>query len=139
MDRLGWVEQSPHYVSFIDQSVEAAARLVVADRLIAPFELSKQSKLIIGQLHHQSLRWLRPKVAHLSTAGDCCAAGFQSLAFAFRTDLGEFASISPVQAARLSCGAVVYIAHDGVSLPWSRSLWRRFLSSARAEGSALRR
>jgi hypothetical protein len=51
--------------------------LVVADRLIAPFELSKQSKLIIGQLHHQSLRWLRPKVAHLSTAGDCCAAGFQ--------------------------------------------------------------
>src|SRR5215470_4499555 len=24
VDRLGWVEQSPHYVSFIDQSVEAA-------------------------------------------------------------------------------------------------------------------
>src|SRR5215467_5809136 len=59
MDRLRWVEQFPHYVSFIDQSVEAAARLVVADRLIAPFELSKQSKLIIGQLRHQSLRWFR--------------------------------------------------------------------------------
>src|SRR5262245_19263881 len=56
VDRLGWVKQSPHYVSFINQSVEAAARLVVADRLIAPFELSKQSKLIIGQPHHQSLR-----------------------------------------------------------------------------------
>jgi len=34
----------------IDQSLEAAARLVVADRLISPFELSRQSKLIIGQL-----------------------------------------------------------------------------------------
>src|SRR5262249_13591858 len=57
VDRLGWVEQSPHYVSFIDQSVEATARLVVADRLIAPFELSEQSKLIIGQLCHEGLRW----------------------------------------------------------------------------------
>jgi hypothetical protein len=35
-------------ISFIDQSVQATTRLVVADRLIAPFELSKQSKLIIG-------------------------------------------------------------------------------------------
>src|SRR5436309_14142009 len=63
-DRLGWVEQSPDYVSFIDQSVEATARLVVADRLTAPFELSKQSKLIIGQLRHEGLRRFRPKVAH---------------------------------------------------------------------------
>src|SRR5262249_37527540 len=54
-----WVEQSPDYVSVIDQSVEATARLVVADRLIAPFELSKQSKLIIGQLRHKGLRWSR--------------------------------------------------------------------------------
>jgi hypothetical protein len=77
VDRLGWVEQSPHYVSFIDQSVEATARLFVADRLIAPFELSKQSKLIIGQLRHEGLRWFGPKVAHLSTAGDCCAAGLR--------------------------------------------------------------
>src|SRR5262245_41836460 len=68
MDRLGWAEQSPHYVSFINQSVEAAAKLVVADRLVAPFELSKQSKLIIGQLRHGGLPWFRPKVAHLNTA-----------------------------------------------------------------------
>src|SRR5215472_2787084 len=61
VDRLGWVEQSPHYVSFIDQSVQATARLVVADRLIAPFELSKQSKLIIGQLRHDSLQWFWAK------------------------------------------------------------------------------
>jgi hypothetical protein len=74
VDRLGWVDQSPHYVSFIDQSVDAAARLVVADRLIAPFELSKQSKLIIGQLRHRDLPWFRPKVAHLNTARDCCDA-----------------------------------------------------------------
>ena len=65
MDRLGWVEQSPHYVSFIDQSVETAARLVVTVRLIAPFELSKESKLIIGQVRHDGLQWFRPKVAHL--------------------------------------------------------------------------
>jgi hypothetical protein len=57
VDRLGWVEQSPHYVSFIDQSVETAARLVVTDRLIAPFELSKESKLIIGQVRHDGLQW----------------------------------------------------------------------------------
>jgi hypothetical protein len=37
------------------------ARLVVADRLLALFELSKQSKLIIGQLRHQDLRRFRPK------------------------------------------------------------------------------
>jgi hypothetical protein len=42
----------PRYVSFIDQSVEAAVRFVVADNLIAPFQLSKQSKLVIGQLRH---------------------------------------------------------------------------------------
>jgi hypothetical protein len=50
--------------------------LVVAERLIAPFELSKQSKLIIGQLHHRGLPWFRPKVAHLNTARDCCDAEF---------------------------------------------------------------
>jgi hypothetical protein len=36
----------PRYVSFIDQSVHATVRFVVADNLIAPFELSEQSKLI---------------------------------------------------------------------------------------------
>src|SRR5262249_43670261 len=72
VDRLGWVEQSPHYVSFIHQSVEVAASLVVADHLIAPFELPKQSKLIISQLRHRGLQWFLPKVAHLNTAGGCC-------------------------------------------------------------------
>src|SRR5262249_48975215 len=50
---------------FIDQSVETAARLVVTVRLTAPFELSKESKLIIGQVRHDGLQWFRPKVAHL--------------------------------------------------------------------------
>src|SRR5262249_39097675 len=47
------------------------------------------------------------------TVGDRCTAGFQSLPFALKTNMGEFASISPAQVARLSCGAVVCIAHDG--------------------------
>jgi len=56
VDRLEWVEQFLHYVSFINQSVDVTARLVVADRLTAPFELSEQSKLVIGQLRHHGLR-----------------------------------------------------------------------------------
>jgi hypothetical protein len=48
---LEWVEQFLHYVSFIDQSVEVTTRLVVADRLTAPFELSEQRHLG-GDLGH---------------------------------------------------------------------------------------
>src|SRR6516225_7641581 len=47
-----------------------------------------------------------------NTLGDRCTAGFQSpLSPSKRT--WAIASISPVQAARLSCGTVVWIVHDG--------------------------
>src|SRR5215471_1249306 len=40
---------------------------------------------------HRDLRWFRPKVAHLNTAGDCSDAGFRS----YRSRLGSPASIGP--------------------------------------------
>jgi hypothetical protein len=62
-------------------------------------------------------------------AGPVCADHLNPVksTFALKADVRELASISPVQTARPSCGAVICIAHDDEPSeggPWSMTRWR---------------
>src|SRR5260370_41810658 len=68
------------------------------DRQLPP--AADEGESIIGQLRHEGLRWFWPKVAHLSTAGDCCAAGFRPQ---LMTAVGLVSRALPVHTAMRNC------------------------------------
>jgi hypothetical protein len=70
-----------------------------------------QSTLVLGVPSHREALGRARRTSGLGRRPLHCRISVPR--FAFKTDMGEFASISPVQTARLSCGAVVCIAHDG--------------------------